>query len=47
MNNSSKVLGARTRATQSFFIMVLLLAIAFVGAAIGSLAPIDFIYDGI
>lgn len=32
---------------QSFVIFVVLLTIAFAGAAIGSLAPIDFIYDGI
>ncbi len=35
------------QAIPSFLIFVVLLVVAFAGAAIGSLAPIDFIYDGI
>lgn len=35
------------QAIGSFALLVILLIVAFIGAAVGSLAPIDFIYDGI
>lgn len=35
------------QAIGSFALLVILLIVAFISAAVGSLAPIDFIYDGI
>ena len=47
MADSGKKQATEYGAATSFVIFVALAILAIIAAAIGSLAPIDFIYDGI